>query len=220
MAKRLIFPFPRKFKPYAVSIRAVCLQWSMLESSVDWLFETLSTVKKVKKFQTISHNIDFREKLQIILGLAHLRRRKKLFQVTKWCIDQIDNDLRVRRNRFVHDLWQLKPKDGTLRGAKLATMERIQHSTGFRKKPRQIEYYTFKTGSESPTEVMALCNEIHRMGLRLNILRFAYGGANEGGCLTMLQYSAPLSPPEAKRFGLPPEDDALIQRLRVEVPPQ
>ncbi|HYL34200.1 MAG TPA: hypothetical protein VEU53_13760 [Stellaceae bacterium] len=218
ITKRLIFPFPRKFKPYALSIGAVCIQWAMLETSADWLLETLSTVKGAKKFQTISHNIDFREKLRIIVGLSYLRRRKQFFEITKWCVDQIDNDLRGRRNRFVHDLWQLKPADGTRRGARLATIERIDRTSGFKKKPRQIEYYTFRTGSESPHEVMALCDDIHRMGLRLTILKFFYGGANANGCLAMLQYSAPLPPLEAKRFGLPPEDGALIRRLRAEIP--
>lgn len=191
---RDIIPLPKHLVPYATAIGVVCLDWSYLESTANQFLYRLLQINDVKKFQTVCHNIDFRDRLAIIAQLCFIARppnpADRWFNTLKWCLDKIDNDLRVRRNRFVHDKWILKPGDET------PFVQRISARTGLKKQPStgQYEHFTQEFGEETSTDVLSLANEIHQMGIRLTIIMFALEGEEDWEAL--LAAEAPLSLPK------------------------
>jgi len=102
----------------------ICIFWAWLERGVDEMLEALIPLEEGDKSRAVVANINLRDKIRIIRALAFLQKfdddwHKKLNAL----LDEIDNDLRVDRNRFIHDSWA---KSGRM-------FERITRQTKFLK---------------------------------------------------------------------------------------
>jgi DNA polymerase III delta prime subunit len=96
------------------AIGYVCVFWASLEDAIDILLTTLLPLEKItvtpEEKDRIAHAIvaglDMRDKIKMLRAVAFLRKIdmswfKKLTKI----LDRIDNELRIKRNRFVHDSW-------------------------------------------------------------------------------------------------------------------
>lgn len=120
------------------------------------------------------------------MGLGYLSKvSDEWFDILKWCLNTIENDLRTRRNRFVHDLWHVSP-DG---------IKRIQRRTGFRKSQafQPTEYYTEVAEAASEKDIQSLTTDIQRMMFRLEFLWMA-GARKKVDWRKLLDEHAPLPP--------------------------
>ena len=147
----------KKEDEVAKAMGYVLIWWAYLEANLDGLLVYLLDLKAPTfnaevTFDTITHNIDFRAKIQIIVGLGCLKSiNNDWFNILKWSLDKIDNDLRVRRNRTVHDRLIIT-SDKILQ---------IQTKTGFRKpKSYQLEYFTEITREVDIPDIQALTSDI------------------------------------------------------------
>ena len=156
-----------KLVGHAIALGAVCIHWAHLEIFLDWLLDSMLGIEDRLIFQTLAHNIDFREKLQIVAGLGFLKKpNERWFEVLKISTDQIDNDLRNRRNRFIHDRWGITD-DG---------IKKIQLQTGT-KKPQAFQpeqYYTQTETLVKDESVWQLSEDILLLTRRILILVITY----------------------------------------------
>ncbi|WP_400769410.1 hypothetical protein [Methylosinus sporium] len=90
----------------ATAIGRVCIRWGRLEHELCWFIEALAPLKEGDISRAVTNEMDIRAKIQTIKALAYIRKPSDEW-LNKMLIllDYIDNDLRVRRNRFVHDGW-------------------------------------------------------------------------------------------------------------------
>jgi hypothetical protein len=153
------------------ALGSLCFAWSALGHHIDQLLVRMLEIRDKKIANTLMANIDPRDKVRIALGVGYLRAVSgEWFETLKWCLDTIDNNLRARRNRFVHDLWHVD-----YRG-----ISRIQQRTGFRKTQafQPPEYYTEVVEQSTKEDIDALAKEITMMIIRLEFLRL--GGTRKG----------------------------------------
>jgi hypothetical protein len=94
------------FADHAREIGNLCIAWSRLELEVTvFLYTLMQPVGNLEAIIPIT-NIDFREKLDAVLALGfHKKRSDDWFAKLRAAINEIGNDLRPQRNRFVHDHW-------------------------------------------------------------------------------------------------------------------
>jgi hypothetical protein len=96
------------FDRTALELGHISIEWARIEHSLDELIEILIPLDKDNSVlnDAITGNIDIRNKAQIIKAVAFLKQKDKGWYViiTK-LINKIDNDLRPRRNGFIHARW-------------------------------------------------------------------------------------------------------------------
>jgi len=179
-----------EFNDHARALGVMCVVWGHLEASLNLLLSMLLDLNDAKLNETVNHNVDMRNKLQIVLGLGYLKvKNDTWFTILKWVIETIDNDLRPRRNRFIHDTWT-KTDTGAVK--------RIEAKTGLRKPQAfKLEYFTKIEVGVTVDEVNLLSQEISDMSVR--IFALALSSKPQGTDLrdaipTLLEDSAPLPP--------------------------
>lgn len=155
------------------AIGQVCQAWSLIESHVGILLENKVwaalhvqlTPNTQKIIQIFSQNMDVRQKIQTAKAIA-VGFRPPLFKRVERLLNQIDNDLRPKRNRYIHDVW-IDDGEGFIRIQPGSFVERVQaHSPVARMGKR--EHYTdinavrtFHTElCTALKELMALCGEL------------------------------------------------------------
>lgn len=88
------------------AIGALCMSWSLMEAMLGELVRVLLNLELGQESESVSGNIDCRDQVQIALAVGFLKKiDDKWFEELKIVLDLIDNDLRNKRNRYVHDLW-------------------------------------------------------------------------------------------------------------------
>lgn len=170
----------------ATLIGNLCFAWSALELGLDKLIRGVMAFPNEDAAETLLANIDARDKIRITLGLGFLRKpSEEWFEILKWCLDQIDSDLRNRRNRFVHDHWHVSSKGIT----------RIARRTGFRKPQARMatEYYTEIAQPTSEKDIQSLIEDVQKMLFRLEFLWLA-GTPRGAGWKKLLDEHAPVPP--------------------------
>ena len=101
---RRFFPASDPLSEFALAIGWLCIAWRRLEIGVDYLLYALLGVD-TETSTLIGASIELRAKIQIVKALAFKKRwSDKWYNSLEMDLDEIDNDLRVQRNRFVHDL--------------------------------------------------------------------------------------------------------------------
>lgn len=174
----------------ATLVGNLCFSWSALELGLDKLIRGIMAFPNEDAADTLLLNIDARDKIRITAGLGFLRKPSdEWFEILKWCLDQIDNDLRTRRNHFVHDIWHVSPQG----------IKQIGRKTGFRKPQshKQMEYYIETERPTGEKDIQALLDDVQKMLFRLEFLWLA-GRPNGADWKKMLEEHAPLPTPPKK----------------------
>jgi hypothetical protein len=148
---------PPDLRECATAIGNVCVVSAYLESTIDSLLGHLLEVSHGHRLNILNSWIDPRDKIQTIIGLGYMRMSDSpWFNTLKWCLDTIDNDIRNRRNRFVHDRWITHPLGVT----------RIQKKTGFKKRTQSFQppaYYSEISERMNHKEIYQLVDDILRV---------------------------------------------------------
>jgi hypothetical protein len=155
----------------ATAVGNLCFAWAGLETTLDKFINSFLKINHAKVQATLAANIDVRAKINIVLGLGYLLRKdNEWFDSFKWCLDTVDDNLRPRRNRFVHDLWHVSAE----------SIKRVQKKTGFRraKSHQPLEYYTEITEQVTEEDVWALQRDVSTMIIRLEV--FWWSGVDKG----------------------------------------
>jgi hypothetical protein len=91
----------------ATELGYICIYWGWIEDTIDTLITYLGELEYEQIAQAITGNADVRQKIQMLRALAFLRQDDsgEWYKETLNLINTIDNDLRPKRNRYVHAAW-------------------------------------------------------------------------------------------------------------------
>ena len=117
--------------PYATAIGALCLKWSELESDLRMLFVTATRMPTDGRASFgIAASLDLRDSLAAIkIVLVDRGPMDGATEIAIGVIDFIDNVLRPRRNRLIHDSWTFRRDEET----QALIVERIDWTPKIRK---------------------------------------------------------------------------------------
>ena len=91
----------------ALEIGYMCIYWAWIEDTIDALISNLAPIDDEKVCEAIVGNADLRQKVQMVKALAFLQRQDLEDWYTNLIetLNTIDNNLRGRRNTFIHSAW-------------------------------------------------------------------------------------------------------------------
>jgi hypothetical protein len=116
----------RQFDQLALALGNVCIAWGRIEQDLNEFIEKLAPLNEGDISRSITANLDIRSKIQTIKALAYLRgHSESWFKEMVLILDYIDNNLRPRRNRFIHAGWYI-PKGRLTRRTYQIKFERPQ----------------------------------------------------------------------------------------------
>jgi len=95
-----------KLPGFALQVGTLCQSWSDLEYAVTLLFAAAAGLPRTPTGLAIAKCLDFRDKLVGIKVAATSPEHAELCEEIIAAVDYIDNTLRPRRNRLVHDRWE------------------------------------------------------------------------------------------------------------------
>jgi hypothetical protein len=105
----------KHFDELAKALGYICIQWGRLEVILSEFIELLTPLEEGDISNSITANMDIRTKIQTIKALAYIRKpSEEWFQKMVILLDYIDNNLRPRRNRVIHDAF-FRPKGKIVR---------------------------------------------------------------------------------------------------------
>jgi hypothetical protein len=150
----------QRLENIATSIGYICIYWAWLD---DFLSEMIRKICPFDPRKMIASDLeqldqifrshgDLRDKIKILRAVAFVRKwDPKWFQKLNTLLDRIDNDLRVKRNRMVHDCW-FAPKRRLQRRTRQIKFKRPQSFA--------LELSTAEHVPVRPSEVAALSRAI------------------------------------------------------------
>jgi hypothetical protein len=116
----------KKLDELAVAIGHICIYWGRLENDLNEFIECLTPLDEGDVSRSITAGMDIRTKVQTIKALSYLRKpSKEWFENMMLYLDYIDNNLRPRRNRIIHDGWYT-PSGRLVRDTRHIKFERPQ----------------------------------------------------------------------------------------------
>lgn len=90
----------------ALSVGVLCQRWSLLETAMRKLLRRVMRMPDDAASDLVLRCIDFRDQLTAIkVGVALMMIPETVIDEVIETVDYIDNTLRPRRNRLVHDQW-------------------------------------------------------------------------------------------------------------------
>jgi hypothetical protein len=93
-------------KPHAIQIGFLCMFWSRLELELTMFLSALMGSSDGRVTVIVLNNMGFREKVSAAMALGfHKKPSDDWFTDLQKTLNEIDNDLRPNRNRWVHDFY-------------------------------------------------------------------------------------------------------------------
>jgi hypothetical protein len=119
-------PHSIRFDKAAEELGLVCIYWAWLEQTLDELIIELAKLERGDIGRSVTANADIRPKISMTKALAFLRKPSDdWFSYALETLDLIDNNLRPRRNLFVHSGWY-SPKGVLTRITRKTKLKRPQ----------------------------------------------------------------------------------------------
>jgi hypothetical protein len=147
----------RNFDELAKAIGYASIEWGRLEQSLSQFIELLAPLEKGNVALSITAPIDIRDKIQIIKALAYLRKPyDEWYDKMAIMLDYIDNNLRPRRNRVIHDGW-FRPQGRLIRRMHQIKFERPQ---------------AFQLVLRTETDIPVKLSEVRALAIELSDLFF------------------------------------------------
>jgi hypothetical protein len=134
----------------------LCLSWSWLDSSINSMLRALIDSPDEETSAAIANNMDMRNSCRAILALGFLKKPTDAwYSELQKLVNEIDNDLRVERNRMVHDSWHNTGEEA-FRLTTYAKISKVQ--------ARESALHFGEGKIVSPGQIRALCFRIFAAG--------------------------------------------------------
>ncbi|TQF27805.1 hypothetical protein UNPF46_29000 [Bradyrhizobium sp. UNPF46] len=168
--KRKAYDDPH-FNKLALVIGHICINWSRVEDVMDFLISRMILLEEGSNLaNAITSNMDIRNKIQTLKALVYERRTGNAwFKEYAQLLDQIDNELRPARNRYVHSHW-FRP-DGRL--TRVSRRVRFSKPQAF----KELALTTEERDRASLRDAQRLCSALENAWTSLFFLSLPkYGG--------------------------------------------
>jgi hypothetical protein len=111
----------------ALELGYISIYWAWLEHAIDDLITALAPLEEGHAANAITGNTDLRQKVQMLRALAFIRKDQSegWYEAVIANLNVIDNDIRGRRNVFVHSPWFV-PKGKLMRHRKSTKISKAQ----------------------------------------------------------------------------------------------
>jgi hypothetical protein len=111
----------------ALELGYISIYWAWLEDAIDALITELAPLEEGHVANAITGSTDIRQKVQMVKALAFIRKGESegWYQALIANLNVIDNDIRGRRNAFVHSPWFV-PKGKLVRHKKSTKITKAQ----------------------------------------------------------------------------------------------
>jgi hypothetical protein len=102
-----------RLKPFAEAIGEMCNEWAQLEQCIGRLFLSIGEWDyRLRNALVMISCVDIRDQIQAAkIGAINRCPNGIFLDMVVDCLDCINNDLRVARNRFIHDIWAAPADD-------------------------------------------------------------------------------------------------------------
>jgi hypothetical protein len=157
---------------HAHAIGYVCIKWSMLEAECDRLIEVLAPLEHGNASASILGHIDITEKIKIMRALGFLRKTTDAwYDRLDSALKNIDEDVRPKRNRFIHDTWLHKWSP-----QKTTVIRRQSGAKVTKPQSRQKTLSVFIETIVESSEIWDLAKTIQNVASEVSILRLIHMG--------------------------------------------
>jgi len=137
----------------------ITIEWARIEGAIDELIVLLGPLEEGPAGHVFTGNIDIRNKIQMLKGLAFLRQHDRdWFGDVLFLLEYIDNDLRPKRNGLIHAEWFI-PSGKLLR--------RTRKTKILRPQAHQLVLETEQNVSVKLRELRALLIDLQQVWLAL-----------------------------------------------------
>ncbi|MBO6901850.1 MAG: hypothetical protein JJ864_10935 [Rhizobiaceae bacterium] len=162
----------RALAKHSAQIGRMCTLWSGLEWDVTLFLVTISNLEDATSKNVLMGAMEMRSKLNALAAIGFKRRlTKRWFERLSKSIRTINDELRIERNRIIHDFWHSVPDES---GVEVIT--RTTLSAKVVKEPpsgeQKLQLAQFKP--VKPSEISDLCDRIVEANITLNQLRREY----------------------------------------------
>ena len=91
---------------HATYLGQLCIAWSLLETGLNIFLISMMHPSPLKTSVTILNNLNLRDKIATAVPLAFQKQiSKEWYSEVSTLLNEINNNLRPRRNRMIHDTW-------------------------------------------------------------------------------------------------------------------
>lgn len=154
---------------HSAQIGRLCTLWSGLELDIAHCLIAVAYLDEPTNKNVLIGALDMRAKSSALLAIGYKRKpTDDWFERLATTINAIDNDLRLARNRMIHDYWMFMPDDDggeTINRVTLRAKVRKESGTG----NRHLLLADFEP--VTPDDIAALCDKIITANVTLIGLR-------------------------------------------------
>jgi hypothetical protein len=91
---------------HAAAIGYVCMCWASLERRLHHCLAELGAFSTEEIGECITAETDLRARISMLRGVAFIKKPDiKWYDAFTAVLNRIDNEMRIERNRYIHDLW-------------------------------------------------------------------------------------------------------------------
>ena len=147
---------------HAHALGYVCMRWAILEARIHYCLVQLGAFSGEKEGECITCEADMGTRIAMLKGIAFLRKpSRKWLDEFVGTLNRIDSEMRIERNRYVHDMWLSTHVPS-------ATVTRRTHKVAIKKpQSRKRELSTYHDKSISADEIWNFVYRIERVSTRL-----------------------------------------------------
>lgn len=100
-------PHNPEMQELATELGFICIYWGWIEDSLDTFITELAELEHDQIAQALTGNVDVRQKIHMAKALSFLRQDAsgEWYKHAIKTLNVIDNDLRPKRNRYIHAAW-------------------------------------------------------------------------------------------------------------------
>jgi hypothetical protein len=163
---------------HAHAIGYVCITWAILETELDKLTTVLAPLELGDASEAVLGNSNIRDKVKMLKALGFMRKpNDKWYDDLEQRLNLIDNQFRITRNQYIHDLWinQVTYEPITQSsGSQVAKRTRGAKVVNVQSHTRKLSL--FKDIPTKSSEIWDFANSIREVGIELAVLLIHYRG--------------------------------------------
>jgi hypothetical protein len=155
---------------HATALGYVCIHWGWVEGAIDLLLAELTPLPGDGAHTCITANTDARAKIEMVKAIAFIRKPSDdWFNALLGWLNRIDNTLRPKRNRYIHDQWSGGPGNNPVKTHYRTKLTKKQAFEG-------LDLSRYEDAEIDLKDIWALALDLNNAGAALGFLLSEFKG--------------------------------------------